>query len=191
MGLLGAGAEGYFNYKAADKQAEIAKDQLDFQKEMYDKWYGVYGTLQEDMGTYYKNLTGEKISAKERQALQIAAQNAQKDLSSAMTAKGITGSGIEASMMGSIEWEAERAKALSQANAEDKAMSAKMGFLGLGVGKDTAIANGMANAANAYGTASSGALKSVGETLGYLGNYMSTTRNPTGATINDDKNKWL
>jgi hypothetical protein len=178
---FGGAAEGYFKYKAAKKQAKVMKEQLEFQKKRYNDWYKVYGSLQEDLGTYFKNISGAELSAQERVAIEKAAQKAQEDLSKAMMQKGITNSGAEASLMQNIEWQSELQKALSAATADQKAAQMKMGFLSLGLGQGNVIAGQMNNAALGLSNVAGNSYKAIGQTLGYLGGLYGTTSNPTGS----------
>jgi len=196
LGGIFGGIEGYYQYKGMSKMADaykeavgIQKEQLNFYKQMYKDWYKVYGSLQEDLGTYFKNLTGDKISAKERQAIQKAMQETQEELSQMMAQRHIANSGLEASLYKDITFQGEIQKALSQANAEDKAVAMKSQFLGLGLGQNTQIAGGMSNVSanlsttmQGYGQALGQQYNTIGNAIGKLGGYFTTIqRSPYGA----------
>jgi len=46
----------------------------------YQKWKSIYGPLQEDLGTYYKNLTGTQLSNREVIRIQDASQKAKEKI---------------------------------------------------------------------------------------------------------------
>lgn len=160
--------------KAADKQAaaanssvEVQREQLQFDMDRYNEWKGIYGPLQEDLGTYYKNLTGKSISKQEVEQLQLASQKANKKLEETMAQRGMSNSGLEMQLLGSNTYNTEIAKATVTANADQKAADLKQNFLSIGLGTGSTIAGQMSSASNglASGLINAGQANSAGNML--------------------------
>lgn len=145
VGAVGSIIAGNKQAKAIDKSTAIQREQLEFQQERYNDWKAVYGELQEDMGEYFKNLTGKDLSNREVEQLQLAGQKAQERIDQALAQRGIEGSGLQAQLLSQNTYGTEMAKAQSRATAEDRAMNAKANFLRIGLGQGQAIANTMSN----------------------------------------------
>ena len=147
---IGEAIGGYMQYKAASESAKVQKNALNFQKERYQHWKDIYGPLQEDLGTYYKNLTGETLSNNEVQKIQMELQQANEQTSNMLAAKGISGSGVEASLLNDNTFKADMLKAQAVATADSRAMAQKTSFLNAGLGLETSIAGSMNNAGANY-----------------------------------------
>ncbi len=134
--------------RASAQATAVQREQLDFQRERYDDWKQVYGVLQEDLGTYYKNLTGESLSNKNREAIQLAGQEANSKISKTLAQRGISGSGMEAQLLSMNDYNTELKKATVTANADELANQEKMNFLRLGINQGGQIAGQMGNTSN-------------------------------------------
>jgi len=148
MGFGGDGGYGAQSAAQAELSYKISKEQLDFQKAQYDDWKSIYGPLQEDLGTYFKNLTGDAMAAKQITEIQAGAQAAQQQVDQQLAQRGISGSGLEASLLQSNAFSTEMAKANVRANADTMAAQQQMGFLGLGLGQGNSMLSNIANTAN-------------------------------------------
>lgn len=115
------------------------KEQYEFQKEQYLKWYNIYGTMQEDLGTYFKNLTGKNLSAKDVAEVQKAQQEVDDRIRVSLAQRGLAGSGLEASLLSQNTYNSEMKKADLRSTAEQRAIAQKEQFLGLGIGQGGAM----------------------------------------------------
>jgi len=168
-------------YKAAKQAAAVQKEALEFQKERYAKWQSIYGPLQEDLSTYYKNLTGKSISNEEVQKIQMELQKANEQTSASLAARGISGSGVEASLLNSNEFNADMLKAQSIATGDQKAAALKSGFLNAGMGLESNAASAVSNTSANYSNAINGQGRALGNMWTAIGNtvdgafgYLST-----------------
>ena len=142
----------------ADRSYELTKDQLEFQKAQYDDWKNIYGPLQEDLGTYYKNLTGDKLAAQQIEAIQRESQQAQTNVDQQLAQRGLSQSGLQAEAIMRNQSTASMAKADARANADQMANTQKMNFLGLGLGQGTQMLGINANVANQGSSSAIGAM---------------------------------
>lgn len=190
ISLLGSWFENDAQTEANDQAYALQKEQMDFNKQRYDDWQKVYGTLQEDIGTYYSNLKGSDLSNIEVQQIQAHTQQANDKVTSMLKAKGINGSGVEASLIGQNIYKGEIAKATSVATAEQRVMQQKQGFLSLGLGQGNAIANSMSGTANNMSNIASKQGAIDAEMWGDFGRTAGTfmrSMNPTGGSAISDE----
>lgn len=144
-----AGAEQARNDASAASAASTAmtKEQLEFQKEQYEEWKAIYGPLQEDLGTYFKNLTGDSMAASQIEAIQAEYQKSQQQIDQQLAQRGIRGSGLEASLTSQNIFQTGIAKATARSQSDQMAAQQKMGFLGLGLGQGSNMLGTQANLA--------------------------------------------
>lgn len=129
---------------ASAASTAMTKEQLDFDKQRYEDWKAIYGPLQEDLGTYYKNLTGSTLSAKHVESIQMESQLAQQQIDQTLAQRGISGGGLEASLTSQNTFGAGMQKAAARASGDQMANEQKMNFLNLGLGQGAQISNNMA-----------------------------------------------
>lgn len=177
----------------ADRAYNLTKEAIEFQREQYEDWKNIYGPLQEDLGTYFKNITGDTITAQQLTEIQKSSQDAQRQTDIALAQRGLTGSGIEAQALMQNKYGTEMQKASVRANADQVAAERKMGFLGLGLGQGTqmlGIQAGVSNTgAQVAGNQASSALKvgsdlsqfNTGATADLYGSILG--QSPTSGTI--------
>ena len=174
--------------KQADRSYGLTKEQIAFQRDQYNDWKSIYGPLQEDLGTYFKNLTGNKLAAQHIEAIQLESQKAQTNVDAALAQRGLSQSGLEAQALMQNQFNTANQKANIRANVDQLAAQQKMGFLGLGLGQGTQMLginaqvsnNGASNAAsmsnNALNNATSLAranMSAVGSMAGAAAGYMA------------------
>jgi hypothetical protein len=154
-------AQNSANAKAAsDRSYALTKEQLDFQRKQYDDWKNIYGPLQEDLGTYFKNLNGDNLAAKQIEAIQRESQQAQTNVDQQLAQRGLSQSGLTAEALMRNQATASMAKANVRANADQLAAQQKMGFLGLGLGQGTQMLGINANVSNNGASSAIGAMGS-------------------------------
>lgn len=154
---------------------QLTDEQIAFQREQYDDWKSIYGPLQEDLGTYYKNLTGDAMAAQQIVQTQMASQSAQRQTDAALAQRGISGGGLEASLLAQNTFGTEMQKAGIRANKDQLAAQQQAGFLGIGLGQGTQMLGIQAGVANA----GSGVAGSMASTA--LGNATSLSQSSTAA----------
>ena len=165
----------------SERSYELTKDQIEFQQEQYDDWKSIYGDLQEDIGTYYKNLTGDSISSQQLTAIQKESQAAQTQIDQSLAQRGLTGSGLQAEATTQNILGTAQQKANVRANADRVAEEQKMQFLGLGLGQGTEMLGTQAQ------VASSGASSLAGMANTALGSSVGLTQ--TGLQVTGSKSE--
>jgi len=131
-----------------DRANALTDEQIAFQRQQYDDWKSIYGPLQEDLGTYFKNLNGSKLAAQAITKVQAESQKAQQNIDKDLAQRGLSGSGMEAAALMNNEFTTANQKANIRANADSVAAKQKMGFLGLGLGQGTQMLGINANVGN-------------------------------------------
>jgi len=157
---------------AGDRAYEMASDEIKFQRDQYDDWKSIYGPLQEDIGTYFKNITGGKIATKQVQSIQREYQAAQTNIDAQLAQRGLSNSGLQAQTLVSNNIQAAQAKATARTNADSIAQQQKMGFLGLGLGQGTSMLGINAQASNT----------GVNSSIGAMSNYAGMSNANTAAS---------
>jgi len=166
---VGAAASAYSSKKAgdaaadaqdsADRQAadqlEMAQQELDFQKQQYDDWENIFGPIQDNLSSYYQNLSPDSYATRGLQGLQESYSVSKKSLEQSLAQRGISDSGVAAAAMSNLEVQRMLGGAEIKANAEDSVVSQQSSFLGLGLGQQGALQSGIANSygnlSNIYG----------------------------------------
>ena len=134
---------------------DAAMTELDFAKEKQADWDSVYGPVQDNLGEYYKTLTPEKYEAMGVQKINEEYAKSQQNITKVLAQRGISGSGIEAAALTSLEQSSASAKANVRATADEKVAGEKKSFLQLGLGQSAGInqlTTGGFNALGAVGT---------------------------------------
>lgn len=145
--------------ESADLQEQALSDQqaaeaasLAFQKEQYDRWKGIYGDLEENLGEFYQGLTPDYIAAQGLQEEQKAFQKTMTQVSESLKQMGVS-EGAQADIMARAEIENAQAKAKIRAEAPYKTAELQQSFLALGAG-----------GAEQYGQALETAAQTAGQT---------------------------
>ena len=146
--VVGSAISNNQQQKGAKKARAIQQQQLDAQQEQYNDWKEIYGPLQEDLGTFMKNLNGDSLAAPQLAQIQASTQASQKQIDEQLAQRGLGGSGIEASLMTQNTLGGELAEAKVSANADMQAMNMKQNFLSAGLGQGTQLSNNIANTRN-------------------------------------------
>ena len=166
--------------KAADRSYELTKEELDFQKEQYADWKSIYGPLQEDLGTYFKNLNGGTLSAPHIQAIQAESQKAQEQINQQLAQRGLSGGGLEAKLLNQNIFSAGMQKAAARASGETLAAQQKLGFIGLGLGQGSQM---LGNTAQVSSSGASSQSSISGSQAGLSGHLGTASMNATGDVI--------
>lgn len=171
--------------KAIKAQSEASQAQIDFQKQQYSDWKDVYGDTQDNLASYYNNLTPDSIEALGISKIQQAHNNSVKQLDQQLAQRGLGSSGAEALGLTMLEQNKANNIANVRANAPQQVADKQMQFLGLGLGNQSALQQGIAGAygnqaniagqqAIAYGNQAGSAYNTAGQAIGSgINNYMT------------------
>ena len=166
--------------KAAERSYGLTKEELDFQKEQYADWKAIYGPLQEDLGTYFKNLNGGTLSAPHIQAIQAESQKAQEQINQQLAQRGLSGGGLEAKLLNQNIFSAGMQKAAARASGETLATQQKQGFIGIGLGQGSAM---LGNTAQVSSSGAGSQSSISGSQAGLSGSLGTASMNATGDVI--------
>src|SRR5690606_36525308 len=126
--------------KAADKSASAARDsagiaddaamaQLDFAKEQYEDWKAVFGDIQDNLSTYYRNLTHDSYAAEGLQTFTRENREVIKSLRGNLEQRCLATSGAAAQLESDWSMFSAEQRALIRAEAPKKAAAEKLRFL--------------------------------------------------------------
>ncbi len=125
---------------------QLAQDNIDFQKEQYADWKAVYGDVQTNLGTYYKNLTPERLATMGLENQQLEYQRAVKTIKETSAQRGLSGSGLEKSTLDAATMDNATARAAIRTGAVDAANQQKANFLSIGMGTGQTMINAVGSA---------------------------------------------
>lgn len=156
--------------KATDKSLQIARENIAFQREVFDfqreqhsAWESIYGNIQENLGEYYNNLTASKYATRATAQIASEYQKATRELTQQLAQRGIAGGGAEAAGRTYLAGQKAGAMATVRAEAPEAVAKAKQGFLGIGLGQGTQMlgiqAQQAGNVGSAYNVASGNVLQ--------------------------------
>jgi len=185
---------GYMGKKSADKASKQAAKaeaaELEFAREQYEDWKATYGPLEENLASYYSNVSPELYAAQGLEAYQQEFEASMARLDESLAQRGIGDSPIAISLRQQAGLEEAEAKAEIRRDAPRMAAEDKTRFLQIGMGQSPAqslqatLAN-QAQSASQYALASEQAAgRAVGSAITTAGtalsDYLSRPTQQTG-----------
>lgn len=174
VGSALAGSQAASAQSAATRaQAAANAQQLAFQQQQYDDWQAVYGPIQENLSSFYQQLTPETLVASGLQNLQTNYANTQEQFQRTFAQRGIT-TGAQAMLEQQAALTNAEQKAAIRTNAPMQVATAQQGFLNQNVTNPATarVANAMQSQANFYGSQAT-----------MYGNQAATAYNQMGQAI--------
>jgi hypothetical protein len=135
--------------EATDRANRIEDDEIAFQREQYNDWKDIYGTLQEQEADYLAKYTGEDIVAQQLGQASSEFQTAEQDLSRSLAQRGLSSSGAMAAGLTQLASQEAMTKANIRSSQDSIAEQKRLNFLGLGLGQGTTMLGTQANVASA------------------------------------------
>lgn len=117
---------------AADKEA------LDFAKSQYNDWKNIFGSIQQNLSSYYQNLTPGRIEAQGREAIELERNDWMTRIDETFQQRGLGDTALEASAIADLEKSTALQKAEVRATAPEKVAQQQLGFLTLGYNQNPA-----------------------------------------------------
>lgn len=148
--------------KSADKKASK------FSWAQYQRWKGIYGDLEENLGKYYASLSPEKMSTRALTQYEAEYTRAKENIEAMFEVRGVEDSGFAMDQRKDMEIQRAVSRATIRTQAEDTVRQQQQSFLNVGLGKNpaTGIASQLyANATNARTRADNSAA-AVGQAIG-------------------------
>ena len=132
--------------KSAKLQYKASMAQLEFEKQQYADWQGIFGPIEQNLSSYYKNLSPDSFAALGIQNIEQEYSRSREQLDIALAKRGITDSG--ATVAGLTELEGNRLLGRAQVRAQAPTQVAQMqqGFLSVGLGQQAQLQQGINNA---------------------------------------------
>ena len=185
-GSIGGAIDGKDAADDAAKANEKAQQaSLDFQKQRYADWKNVYGDIQDNLGTFYRNLTPDKIIANGLQEYEKTFRQAKTQVHQNLAQRGLSNSGVALELDAKMAIDRAEERAEIRSEAPYKLAQEKRSFLQIGLGQNPAsevgqVLRDQANnsqrvyeaAAGAAGEAMQNVTSSIGTVLtdsGYTG----------------------
>lgn len=164
-----------------DKQATAAEQaQLDFAKQQYEDWKGIFGPIQDNLAAYYNNLTPNRIEAQGKQAIELQRDQWLSRIEEDFAARGLTNSALQGSAVSDVERSTAMAKAEVAATAPEKAAQQKLNFLQIGYGQ-----NPMSNVQSVLNSQASGLRDRATEAQNTAGSALGTGISAFGTALGD------
>jgi hypothetical protein len=118
----------------AKEASEASEEQLEFAKEQYADWQAVYGPIQDNLASYYGNITPEYYEAIGIEAIEGEFEVVREDLARSMAQRGIEDSGVGLALEKDLGIQEAEAKAEVRRMAPTMAAEEQSRFLQIGMG---------------------------------------------------------
>lgn len=185
VGVAGASVAGAVisssaSSKASKRAAASDAEATDFAKQQYQDWQSVYGPIQDNLSSYYSNLSSDYYEATGLEAFNKEQQSAMEDVDASLAQRGLSNSGIATSIKSIADLTAASSRAKIRRDAPAQVAAQQQGFLQVGMGSDptanmqNTLNTNSANAANTANSASAAAAKATGTAVSSLGSLIQT-----------------
>ena len=131
---------------AAQLQYEASSEQLAFSKQQYDDWQSIYGPIQDNLSSYYKNLSSDTVASLGIQNIEKEYARSSQLLDQALAKRGLSNSGATTQSMTQLESARMLGRAEVQANAPMVTSQQHQGFLNAGLGIQSQALSGINSA---------------------------------------------
>ena len=173
---------------ASQLEYETSMAQLDFQKEQYADWENIFGPIQDNLSSYYKNLSADSVAALGIQNIEQSYIQSRQNLDTQLAKRGITNSGATAAGLTSLENTRMLGKAEVRSTAEQTVAQQQLGFLSAGLGLESGLQQGVSSAysnqMNMYGQQATNQLNQAGQYTGQAAQAYSGIGSSIGSGIN-------
>ena len=138
VGAVGASKANSAAKKAQGSAGAADKESLDFAKKQYGDWKNIFGPIQDNLSSYYKNLTPGRVEAQGREAIELERNDWLTRIDETFQQRGLGDTALEASAIADVEKNAALQKAEVRATAPEKVAQQQLGFLTLGYNQNPA-----------------------------------------------------
>ena len=195
---------------ASQLQYETSIEQLNFQKEQYADWENIFGPIQDNLSSYYKNLSADSVASLGIQNIEQSYVQSRQNLDTQLAKRGITNSGATAAGLTSLENTRMLGKAEVRSTAEQTVAQQQLGFLSAGLGLQSGLQQGVSNAysnqanilgqqstadtnsANNYSNQAAQAYSGIGSSVGTgISSYMQYNALNNASTNTNTSQTWL
>jgi hypothetical protein len=178
---IGSAALGYASSQEAagaqNKSTKVAKKQLKFEMQQFDRWESIYGGLEENLGDFYGSLTPEFMTTQGLQQQQQTYQESLTQIREQFAQTGVT-SGAQADIEARGALDNARTKATIRAEAPFKVAEQQQSFLNMGIGQGAAARQGVQRGSlgvqQAYQTEANIASQEASDAFGAAASFATT-----------------
>ena len=189
---------------SAQLQYQASTEQLDFQKQQYDRWESIFGPVQENLSNYYKNLSSDSIASQGLQNIHSQYTQSRQNLDTALAKRGITNSGATAASLTQLESSRMLGAAEVRTNAPMVAAQQQLNFVNSGQSQQSNAVNGITssytnkmnmfgqqslnsqNLANNYSNTAAQAYSGIGNSIGTgISTYMNYNSYQNNMNLNN------
>ena len=150
MGSKKAGKQADAARKSADNSAalqnEVSMEQLAFSKQQYDDWQSIFGPVQQNLSSYYKNLSPDTVTSLGLQNLEHEYTRSAQLLDQALAIRGITNSGATESGLTQLEQTRMLGRTQVRNDASNIIAQQQANYLNIGMGQQSQLQQGINNA---------------------------------------------
>lgn len=131
---------------AAELQYEASSEQLAFTKQQYEDWQNIFGPIQDNLSSYYKNLSSDTVASLGIQNIEKEYIRSSKLLDQSLATRNIANSGIANQSISQLESARMLGRAEVQTNAPMYTAQQQQGFLSIGLGVKSEALSGISSA---------------------------------------------
>ena len=192
--IFGASKASSASKSASKSQAAAEAAALDFQKQQYQDWQDTFGPIQDNLSMYYQNINPDYYEATGLANFQKERQQQLADLNASLAQRGLTNSGLAATVKRENAIDTAEQRAQIRTNATQQAIADQSNFLQIGMGINPAssygstlnqIAQNRADTAAAAQKTAGTAVSGATSTLLDMGTNYALTGNPLGVSSLD------
>ena len=131
---------------AAALQYEASMEQLAFNKQQYEDWQSIFGPVQQNLASYYKNLSPDTVASLGLQNIEQEYTRSTQQLDQALAKRGITNSGATEAGLTQLEQTRMLGRAQVRNDAPNIVAQQQANFLNIGMGQQSQLQQGINNA---------------------------------------------
>ncbi|EDP2370856.1 hypothetical protein GKB09_03840 [Campylobacter jejuni] len=150
-GLLGSKSASAAQKQAADYQRQmldVQRQQFAFMQAQYANWEQMFGSIGNNLSTYFKNLNPDTYAAKRISLVEQEYNRASEAINADLARRGMANSGAAVSSINQLEINRASARVDARLQAEQDVRNQQLQFLGIGMGQQPALLSGMQSSAN-------------------------------------------
>ena len=131
---------------SAALQYEASMEQLAFSQQQYEDWQSIFGPVQQNLASYYKNLSPDTVASLGLQNLEQEHTRSTQLLDQALARRGITNSGATEAGLTQLEQTRMLGRAQVRNDASNIVAQQQANFLNIGMGQQSQLQEGINNA---------------------------------------------
>lgn len=131
---------------AAKLQYKASAEQLAFAKQQYSDWQSIFGDTSANLKNYYNSMSSDTVASLGLQNIEKEYARSSQLLDQALAKRGMTNSGATEAGLTQLEQTRMLGRAQVRTDAPNTVAQQQAGFLGLGLGQQAGLQQGINNA---------------------------------------------